>query len=124
MLLFDCADEIREDIEDVVSRLKPWANTDGNTEFGGWARMALPISTFSVVEVGRPNVGENRPSRVRADVTVELNVADSVKMEWEGENVGSLVNAVQQSLAEKNAVIYLSHAYCLQVSVNMMSVLL
>lgn len=86
MLLFDCADEIREDIEDVVSRLKPWANTDGSTEFGGWARMALPISTFSVVEVGKPNVGENRPSRVRADITVELNVADSVKMEWEGEN--------------------------------------
>ena len=56
--------------------------------------MALPISTFSVVEVGRPNVGENCPSRVRADVTVELNVADSVKMEWEGENVGSLVNAI------------------------------
>ena len=77
-------DEIREDIEDVVSRLKPWANTDGSTEFGGWARMALPISTFSVVEVGKPNVGENRPSRVRADITVELNVADSVKMEWEG----------------------------------------
>ena len=51
--------------------------------------MALPISTFSVVEVGKPNVGENRPSRVRADVTVELNVADSVKMEWEGENMGS-----------------------------------
>ena len=62
--------------------------------------MALPISTFSVVEVGRPNVGENRPSRVRADVTIELNVADSVKMEWEGENMGSLVNT-QQSLAER-----------------------
>ena len=55
--------------------------------------MALPISTFSVVEVGKPNVGENRPSRVRADVTVELNVADSVKMEWEGEVVGSCINA-------------------------------
>ena len=78
------SDEIREDIEDVVSRMKPWVNTDGTTEFAGWARMALPISTFSVVEVGKPNVGENRPSRVRADVTVELNVADSVKMEWEG----------------------------------------
>lgn len=49
--------------------------------------MALPISTFSVVEVGKPNVGENRPSRVRADVTIELNVADSVKMEWEGKRV-------------------------------------
>ena len=49
--------------------------------------MALPISTFSVVEVGKPNVGENRPSRVRADITIELNVADSVKMEWEGKRV-------------------------------------
>ena len=77
-------DEIREDIEDAVSRLKPWMNTEGVTEFSGWARMALPISTFSVVEVGAPNVGENRPSRVRADVTVELNMADNVKREWEG----------------------------------------
>ena len=80
-------DEIREDIEDVVSRLRPWVNTDGSTEFAGWARMALPVSTFSVVEVGKPNVGENRPSRVRADISVELNVADSVKREWEGESV-------------------------------------
>ncbi len=68
----------------MVSRFKPWVNTEGVTEFSGWARMGLPISTFSVVEVGAPNVGENRPSRVRADIAVELNMADNVKREWEG----------------------------------------
>ncbi|KAL5463485.1 hypothetical protein EMCRGX_G032381 [Ephydatia muelleri] len=75
--------EIREDIEDALSRMKPWITTEGNTEFAGWARMALPITTFAVIEVGRPNVGENRPSRVRADVSVNLRVGDSVKHEWE-----------------------------------------
>ena len=80
--------------------------TEGTTEFAGWARMALPISSFAVIEVcpgrrayslsqplpsspslsqvGKPNVGENRPSRVRADIAVELTVGDTVKYEWEG----------------------------------------
>ena len=68
-----------------MSRLKPWETSEGGTQFSGWARMALPIASFSVVEVGRPNVGENRPSRVKADVSVELNVTDLVKREWEGQ---------------------------------------
>ena len=68
-------------------RLKPWVTPEGETQFAGWARMALPINAFSVVEVGQPRVGENRPSRVRADVTVDLNVSDRVKEEWEGECV-------------------------------------
>jgi len=76
--------EIREDVEDIVSRMKPWLTPEGNTEFSGWARMALPISSFTVIEVGKPNVGENCPSRVRADVNIELNVADTVRWEWEG----------------------------------------
>ena len=46
--------------------------------------MALPVATFSVVEVGAPHVGEDHPSRVRADITVELTMADTVKKEWEG----------------------------------------
>ncbi|XP_064403055.1 RNA helicase aquarius-like isoform X4 [Halichondria panicea] len=75
--------EIREDLEDVVTRLKPWVTPEGDTQFAGWARMALHIGSFSVVEVGQPKVGENRPSRVRADITVDLNVADRVKNEWE-----------------------------------------
>ena len=36
------------------------------------------------MQVGKPNVGENRPSRVRADISIELTVADTVKREWEG----------------------------------------
>ena len=76
-------DEIREDLEDVVSRMKPWVTPEGVTQFGGWARMSLPISSFSVVEVGQPKVGENKPSRVRADIAVDMNVTDRVKSEWE-----------------------------------------
>lgn len=56
---------------------------DGGTMFGGWARMAQPIVSFTVVEVGKPNIGEKQPSRVRADVVVNLNVPGKVKGEWE-----------------------------------------
>lgn len=45
--------------------------------------MAQPILRFGVVEVAKPNLGENQPSRVRADVTVNLNVRMEVKSEWE-----------------------------------------
>ncbi|XP_019878186.2 RNA helicase aquarius [Aethina tumida] len=75
--------EIRQDIEDAVSRLCPWKSEDGSVYFGGWARMAQPITAFAVVEVAKPNIGENRPSRVRADVTVNLNVRPEIKSEWE-----------------------------------------
>lgn len=44
-----------------MSRLKPWGNTEGGTEFSGWARMALPVATFSVVEVGAPTWGKTIP---------------------------------------------------------------
>lgn len=45
--------------------------------------MAQPIVNFAVVEVAKPNIGENHPSRVRADVTVNLNVRREIKNEWE-----------------------------------------
>lgn len=56
---------------------------DGGVYFGGWARMAQPITQFAVVEVAKPNVGENRPSRVRADITINLSVRKEIKSEWE-----------------------------------------
>jgi intron-binding protein aquarius len=56
---------------------------DGGVYFGGWARMAQPIIGFTVVEVARPNIGEKRPARVRADVSVHLNVRREIKNEWE-----------------------------------------
>uniref|UniRef100_A0ABM5FAI4 RNA helicase aquarius isoform X1 n=1 Tax=Pogona vitticeps TaxID=103695 RepID=A0ABM5FAI4_9SAUR len=76
--------EIRQDIEDSVSRMKPWQSEYGGVVFGGWARMAQPIVSFTVIEVSKPNIGENWPMRVRADVTVNLNVRDNIKDEWEG----------------------------------------
>lgn len=75
--------EIRQDIEDAVSRLSPWQAEDGGVYFGGWARMAQPIAQFAVVEVAKPNIGEKRPSRVRADVTINLSVRKEIKSEWE-----------------------------------------
>ncbi|XP_073987602.1 RNA helicase aquarius [Rhodnius prolixus] len=75
--------EIKQDIEDGISRLSPWKNENGECYFGGWARMAQPIISFVVVEVTKPNIGELVPSRVRADVTVNLNLKSDVKVEWE-----------------------------------------
>lgn len=75
--------EIRQDIESSVSRMKPWKAEDGSAHFGGWSRMALPLDSFVIVEVAKPNIGENHPSRVRADVTVNLALKDEVKSEWE-----------------------------------------
>ena len=75
--------EIRQDIEDVVSRLKPWRAEDGSVVMQGWARMALTLNAFTIVEVAKPNIGERQPSRVRADVSVHLAVRDNIKMEWE-----------------------------------------
>lgn len=75
--------EIRQDIEDAVSRLSPWRAEDGSIYWGGWARMAQPIINFAVVEVAKPNIGEKRPSRVRADVSINLNVRQEIKSEWE-----------------------------------------
>lgn len=75
--------EIRQDIEDAVSRLKPWKTEDGGIMFGGWARMGLSIDNFAIVEVGKPKIGEKKPSRVRADIVVNLNVRKEIKNEWE-----------------------------------------
>lgn len=59
----------------------------GGVVFGGWARMAQTIVSFSIVEVAKPNIGENWPARVRADITLNLNIRDHIKNEWEGKQL-------------------------------------
>ncbi len=49
--------------------------------------MAQTIASFSIVEVAKPNIGENWPARVRADVTINLNIRNNIKNEWEGKAV-------------------------------------
>ena len=39
--------------------------------FKGWARMALPVQAFNVVEVRKPNVGQNKPASVTADILLD-----------------------------------------------------
>jgi len=64
----EAAYEIRQDIEDVVRRVNARKSNTGSIEFTGWARMSLPIRSFSVVSVGKPNLGEQQPSHVTAEV--------------------------------------------------------
>jgi intron-binding protein aquarius len=61
----------------------PWQSEESDVVFGGWARMALPIQSFAVVEVSKPHIGEKKPSKVRADVIVTLNVRKEIQDEWE-----------------------------------------
>lgn len=79
----ESAYEIKQDLENAVYRMKPWKSDDGTNSFSGWARMALPIQSMSVVEVAKPNIGESCPSRVRADVSIAVNVARGIREEWE-----------------------------------------
>lgn len=86
--------EIREDITDVISRLRPWRNEVGRTEFAGWARMAQPITEFNIVQVGKPNISETRPSVVKGDISVTLGLQSLIRKEWEAmrkHDVGFLI---------------------------------
>lgn len=75
--------EIRQDIEQSVFQMKPWKNDRNELIYGGWARMALHIDHFSVIEIKPPKIGEKYPSRVRAEVRVAVSVREKVKKEWE-----------------------------------------
>ncbi|GAN09003.1 intron-binding protein aquarius [Mucor ambiguus] len=77
--------EIRQDIEDVVKRISPRLTyPDRKTEFAGWARMAVPIQDFNIVDVGEANLGESKPSRVRADVGFNVQkYSPNIRNEWD-----------------------------------------
>nr|CDS32103.1 intron binding protein aquarius [Hymenolepis microstoma] len=77
--------EIRKDLEDAISRMKPWCGEQGQVVFDGWSRMALPIQSFNIIEVGKPALGAKQPSRVRADVRVVLaGLREDIQKEWQG----------------------------------------
>ncbi|KAM7539686.1 hypothetical protein Aperf_G00000036903 [Anoplocephala perfoliata] len=76
--------EIRKDLEDSLSRMKPWCGEQGQVVFDGWSRMALPIQAFNIIEVGKPALGAKQPSRVRADVRVVLaGLREDIQKEWQ-----------------------------------------
>ena len=78
--------EIREDVHDALRRLGPRRLESGAVGFQGWAKMALPVSGVVVTDVRRPHLGEERPSRVIAEVNYDLSSLSgrqSVLEEWD-----------------------------------------
>ncbi|TVY56134.1 Intron-binding protein aquarius [Lachnellula cervina] len=76
--------EIRKHVEDTLKRLRPTMNRNGQTGFEGFSRMALPITKPAIMEVVPPLVGDDNPSIVRAEITLDVSrLADNVRREWE-----------------------------------------
>jgi intron-binding protein aquarius len=62
------------------------AATHATTTFTGWARMALPIASFAVTHVARPNVGEAKPAQVLAELDMDLSrCRPDLRAEWDAE---------------------------------------
>ncbi len=51
-----------------MKRVNGRRDNEGNTHFAGWSRMALPVKGFTIATVAKPNIGENRPAEVVAEV--------------------------------------------------------
>ncbi|KAL2271914.1 hypothetical protein VTJ83DRAFT_1285 [Remersonia thermophila] len=86
LVLYRCESfyAIGQDIEDALARLKPETNRAGVTGFSGFSRMALPIQKPAILEVVPPLVGDDKPSLVRAEITVDLRkLAPHIRKEWE-----------------------------------------
>ncbi|KAI1346886.1 hypothetical protein F5Y01DRAFT_296746 [Xylaria sp. FL0043] len=75
---------IRKDISDVLRRLRPEVRRSGETGFAGSSKMALPISRPSILEVIPPLVGDDKPSIVRAEISLDFRrLGDRVRREWD-----------------------------------------
>ncbi|KAI6714255.1 intron-binding protein aquarius [Diplocarpon mali] len=76
--------EIRKHLEEVITRLRPVTNRNGQTNFEGFSRMALPITKPTILEVVPPLVGDDKPSAVRAEISLDVSrLADNIRREWE-----------------------------------------
>lgn len=95
LVRLESAYEIRSDLVNVIKRLRPvlrqsMADDDIDdiqvkTQFDGWSRMALElVEPFRIVDVQPPKLGENVPSRVLAEVVVDLEpCGDAIRREWD-----------------------------------------
>lgn len=76
--------EIRQDLEDAITKCKCHWTSEGNFATGPKQRLALIIKHFSIIDVGKPKLGENCPSRVRAKIVINMDfVRPEWRMEWE-----------------------------------------
>ncbi|KAL9235786.1 hypothetical protein vseg_010522 [Gypsophila vaccaria] len=76
--------EIRQDIQEAVPHLLPYINSEGETAFRGWSRMAVPIREFKITEVKQPNIGEVKPAAATANVTFSIaSYRAHIRSEWD-----------------------------------------
>ena len=114
LLRLESAYDIRADLVDVVRRIRPLLRQsldfDENdnevtllqTEFSGWARMALELrgNRVDLVKVAKPLLGEKFPAKVIADIAIDLGpCGDSIRREWDelGEHDNLFLLAVDAS---------------------------
>ncbi|KAK0723045.1 P-loop containing nucleoside triphosphate hydrolase protein [Lasiosphaeria miniovina] len=86
LVLYRCESfyAIRQNIEDVLTRLKPESKRAGEITFTGFSKMALPIAKPTILEVVPPAVGSDVPSKVRAEVSIDVRkLSEHVRREWE-----------------------------------------
>jgi intron-binding protein aquarius len=87
---YEAAYEIKNDVEDAVTRLDPQPvelnarDEQPVTSFHGWSKHSIPINSFLIVDTGRPNLGETRPSHVYADVVIDIGrYTASIRKDWD-----------------------------------------
>jgi hypothetical protein len=104
LVRLESAYEIRSDLTDVIRRVRPVlrqkvleghedefygtsedAGTILQTEFAGWARMALELQgKLQIIRVHKPLLGHKYPSQVIAEITVDLDPCGAaIRREWD-----------------------------------------
>ena len=89
----ESAYEIRSDLVHAVKRIQPVAVRREDfdqtelvqTEFRGWARMALELSDqIRVVKVDPPKLGQGHPAQVVAEISIDLvHCGQAIRQEWD-----------------------------------------
>lgn len=82
--------ELRQDVERAVIAMKP--ETGNQSTFKGYHRMATEVQASSIVTIAAPAAGENIPTTVRAEISIDLmKFRKNVQDEWDTLKVGDHV---------------------------------
>ncbi|KAL7626373.1 hypothetical protein AAE478_003145 [Parahypoxylon ruwenzoriense] len=96
---------IRRDIGDTLRRLRPESKRPGETTFAGFSRMALPISRPSILEVVPALVGDDKPSAVNAEISLDVRrLADNIRKEWDSLRPDDVVFLVAVDASSSKAI--------------------
>ena len=87
LLALESQSQLRSHLEAVTLRMKPRPSVNkltNWTDFGGWSPYAVQMSSFDVVTVARPNVGESVPAKVWADLSFSISrFGEETQREWD-----------------------------------------